>query len=67
MAWLDVSVGLQQSHWLAGILDDLCGGEDTPGFNFGNCQSDLALSGIWTEAYVLANRNWDVKQLWTHS
>lgn len=54
LAWFEVFMGLQQQHWLAGVLDDPHGREETPGLNLRNCQNDLALQGSRLRVMVLA-------------
>jgi len=53
LAWLEVFVGLQQQYWLADILDDPHGREETPGLNLRNCQNDLAFWGSRLSVMVL--------------
>lgn len=53
LAWLEVFVGLQQQYWLADILDDPHGREETPGLNLRNCQNDLAFWGSRLSVIVL--------------
>lgn len=54
LAWFEVVMGLQQQYWLAGILDDPHGREESPGLNLRNCHNDLALQGSRLRVMVLA-------------